>query len=178
MNVTNCVLPPAPLFCHHLQMALANTLERNTQCYEAQVLLTQDCLEELEWWNTNMSRWNGKTLLKQDIDIVIDSVASLEGWGAHCFDQRTGGLWSRQEHVMHINCLELLAVTLATKTFAKSKIHLAENRQHHDSSLYKQPWSLQGVSAAYTRSVDVVPRKEYPHYSSTPTRGNEYNSRH
>ena len=28
------------------------------------------------------------------------------------------------------------------------------------------------------RSVDVVPRKEYPHYSSTPAKGNEYNSRH
>ena len=35
MNATNCVLPPAPLFCRHLQMALANTLERNSQCYEA-----------------------------------------------------------------------------------------------------------------------------------------------
>ena len=77
MNATNCVLPPAPLFCHQLQIALANTLERNSQCYEAQVLLTQDCLEELEWWNTNMSRWNGKTLLKQDIDLMIDSDASL-----------------------------------------------------------------------------------------------------
>ena len=112
---------PAPLFFHHLQMALANTLERNSQCYEAQVLLTQDCLEELEWWNTNMSRWNGKTLLKQDIDLVIDSDASLEGWGAHCSDQRTGVPWSCQERMMHINCLELLAATLATKTFAKSK---------------------------------------------------------
>jgi len=28
---------------------------------------------------------------------------------------------SQQEHLMHINCLELLAATLATKTFSKSK---------------------------------------------------------
>ena len=127
INATNCVLLPAPLFCHLLQMALANTLERNSQCYEAQVLLNQDCLEELEWWNTNMSRWNSKTLLKQDTDLVIDSDASLEGWGGHCSNQKTGGLWSHQERMMHINCLELLTATLATKTFAKSKTATAEN---------------------------------------------------
>ena len=68
-----------------------------------------------------MCRWNGKTLIQRDIDLVIDSDASLERWGACCSKQRTGGPWSQQERLMHINCLELLAATLATKTFAKSK---------------------------------------------------------
>ena len=102
-------------------MALTNTLEKNSQRYEAQVLLTHNCLEELEWWNTKMSRWNGKTFLKRDIDLVINSDASLEGLGACCSDHKTGDPWSHQEHMMHINCLELLAATLATRTFAKSK---------------------------------------------------------
>ena len=59
-----------------------------------------------------------------------------------------------------------------------SNIHPAENQQHHDNSLHKQPWrySLQGASATHTRSVDVVPGKEHPHHSSTSTRGDEYNS--
>ena len=56
---------------------------------------------------------------QREIDLVIDSDASLEGWGACCSMQRTGGPWSQQECLMHINCLELLAATLATKTFAK-----------------------------------------------------------
>ena len=120
MNATNCVLPPGPLFYRHLQMALTNALEQSSQCYEAQVPLTQKCLEELEWWD-NMCRWNGKTLLQRDINLVIDSDASLKGWGACCSRQRTGGPWSQQECSMHINCLELLAATLETKTFAKSK---------------------------------------------------------
>ncbi|XP_065902413.1 uncharacterized protein [Dysidea avara] len=125
MNATNCVLPPGPLFYRYLQMALTNTLEQSSQCYEAQVPLTQECLEELEWWDSNMCRWNGKTLVQRDIDLVIESDASLEGWGAHCSRQRTGGPWSQQERSMHINCLELLAATLATKTFAKSKTSIS-----------------------------------------------------
>ena len=50
--------------------------------------------------------------------MVIDSNASLEGWGACCSKQRKGGPWSQQGCFMHINCLELL---LAVKTFAKAK---------------------------------------------------------
>ena len=79
------------------------------------------CIEELEWWDNNMCRWNGKALIQRDIDLVIDSNASLEGWGACCSEQKTGGPWSQQERYMHINCIELLAATLAVKTFAKAK---------------------------------------------------------
>ena len=65
MNATSCVLPLGPLFYCHLQMALTNTLERSYQCFEAKVL-TQDCWEELVWWDSNMCRWNGKTLIQRE----------------------------------------------------------------------------------------------------------------
>ena len=61
-----CVIPPAPLFYRHLQMALPNTLERNNQNYEALTTLPTECLNKLDWWNTHMSKWNGRTLLKRD----------------------------------------------------------------------------------------------------------------
>ena len=35
MNATSQVIPPAPLFYHHLQMALSVTLNQNSQCYKA-----------------------------------------------------------------------------------------------------------------------------------------------
>ena len=89
------------------------------------VTLTQECLEELNWWDNNMCRWNGKTLIQREIDLVIDSDASLEGWGACCSKQGTGGPWSQQECSMLINCLELLAATLAVKTFAKTKTEIS-----------------------------------------------------
>jgi len=58
----NCVLPSGPLFYRYLQMVKTNTLEQSSQCYEAQVSLTQECIEELEWWDSNMCLWNGKAL--------------------------------------------------------------------------------------------------------------------
>ena len=37
----------------------------------------------------------------------------------------TGGPWADQESGMHINCLELLAATLALKCFAKHKTKIS-----------------------------------------------------
>ena len=58
-------------------------------------------------------------------------------------------------------------------------IYPAENRQHHSSSLHKQPGrnSLQRIGNPHKGSVDVVPGKEYPHCGSAPAGCTEYNSR-
>jgi len=48
---------------------------------------------------------------------------------------------SPQEQTIHINCLELLAATLAVQTFAQGEIkHInsSENKQHDHSSIHKQ----------------------------------------
>ena len=50
----------------------------------------------------------------------IESDASLVGWGASCRGILTGGPWP-QEEKYHINCLELLAATLAVKSFVKDQ---------------------------------------------------------
>ena len=51
--------------------------------------------------------------------MTIGSDTSQLGWGAVCAGTRTEGAWSVQEQSMHINSLELLAATLAVKTFLK-----------------------------------------------------------
>lgn len=66
-----------------------------------------------------MKDWNGKAVLRRAPDMVIETDASNIGWGATCQESRTGGPWSRTESHLHINCLELLAATLAVKCFAK-----------------------------------------------------------
>ena len=77
MNATTPVIPPAPLFCRHLQMSLTRALEEGSQSYETLVTLSLEGREELMWWDNHMSKWNGKSLVKTEIDIVIDSDASL-----------------------------------------------------------------------------------------------------
>ena len=51
----------------------------------------------------------------------METDASTTGWGATCEEVRTGGPWSETESHLHINCLELLAATLAVKCFARDK---------------------------------------------------------
>ena len=60
-----------------------------------------------------------------DEGLIIESDASTQGWGATCQGSDTGGPWSALEKTWHINCLELLAATLALKTFVKNKTKLS-----------------------------------------------------
>ena len=68
-----------------------------------------------------MVRWNGRSVLIKDHNLTIDSDASNLGWGASCQGVSTGGPWSTLEKTSHINCLEMMAATLALKTFAKDR---------------------------------------------------------
>ena len=113
---------PAPLFYWSLQGDLHRVLNLTNQKYDALVSLSAQALEELTWWQEKLSQWNGKALLCRPQIITITSDASLQGWGAVCNGTRTGGPWSQSEQGMHINCLELLAATLAAKTFLKGQI--------------------------------------------------------
>ena len=94
MNAGTQVIPPAPLFYRHLQISLSQALDFSFQNYETNIILSQDCKEELSWWIANMRKWNGKTLFKKEINLTIKSDASLTGWGAVCSHQRTRGSWS------------------------------------------------------------------------------------
>ena len=67
-----------------------------------------------------MIKWNGRTVLATEPDLTIESDASSHSWGASCQGTSTGEPWSPLEKKWHINCLELLAVTLALKTFVKN----------------------------------------------------------
>ena len=66
-----------------------------------------------------LRKWNGRLILPLIPDIVIEMDASLLGWGAATNRMSTGGLWTQQERVHHINLLELAGGALATKTFTK-----------------------------------------------------------
>ena len=74
---------------------------------------------DLNWWTHYLPRWSGKSLLLRKPDVAIESDASLTGWGATSQGLRTGGPLSPSERSWHIKCLEILAATLAVKTFLK-----------------------------------------------------------
>ena len=62
--------------------------------------------------------WNGRAIMQTPVQLTIETDAPTKGWGAHCQGVSTGGRWSPLEKEQHINCFELLALSLAVKTFA------------------------------------------------------------
>ena len=119
-SVTKAVLP-SPLFCRAMQRDLALALEASGQRYDAPCVLSPQTREELDWWVNQLTNWNGRSLAVAQPDLHIESDASLIGWGAFSNGAHTGGPWSKREKQLHINCLELLAATLAVKTFLKNQ---------------------------------------------------------
>ncbi len=87
MNAASHTIPPAPLFFRNLQMAMTEALNASNQNYEVVVMLSQDYLDELRWWDYHLSQWNGKSMLRKAVDLVIESDALLTGWGAVCNHQ-------------------------------------------------------------------------------------------
>lgn len=116
-NSFSQAVPSGPLFCRAIQRDLTAALERGSQYYDTLCQLSLAAKEELFWWTNQLTHWNGMSLVRRQLDLQIESDASLIGWGTYCQGTRTGGPWSQEEKNLHMNCLELLAATLAVKKF-------------------------------------------------------------
>ena len=71
----------------------------------------------LDYWQNPANVMKGADLHLKDHSIQLFTDASNEGWGAHLDQVSTKGLWSEQEKRLHINFLELKAVSLALRRF-------------------------------------------------------------
>ena len=71
----------------------------------------------LPWWQNPSNVMKGADLHPKDHSIQLFTDASNEGWGAHLDQNSTKGLWSEWEKRLHINVLELKAVSLALRDF-------------------------------------------------------------
>ena len=125
MSATMLAVLPAPL-CYRGLQQLKNRAFATSQSYETTVTLTKEAIVELRWWTRMLRDWNGRPILPPTPDLIIETDASLLGWGAASAQGSTGGFWSEEERACHINALELMGGALATKTFAKGRqnIHI------------------------------------------------------
>ena len=71
----------------------------------------------LDWWQNPSNVMRGADLHPKDHRIQLFTDPSNEGWGAHLDQNSTKGLWSDWEKRLHINILELKAVSLALRSF-------------------------------------------------------------
>ncbi len=119
LQATYLAVREAPLRLRALQREKIQTWFR-THSYEAKMQLTQEVKEDLLWWVTNLSRNCTCTIQVRTPTLIIESDASLTGWGAFCEGSGTGGAWSKEESMKHINELEIMAAFWALKAFASS----------------------------------------------------------
>ena len=132
--------------------------------------------------NTHMINLNGKSLLKKEVDMTIDSDASLMGWGANQSEpeDRRSMVTSKEQYAHQLP-------GVAGSNIGSEDIPEKQNQdvsapqvgQYHSSGIHKQPGrdSLQGIGRLSKGIMDVVPGEEHPHHSPAPTRCSECDSR-
>jgi hypothetical protein len=67
-------------------------------------------LENLNWWRSHLSDWNGQGFLPQRTDVDAYTDASEDAWGMVIEDKETSRTWNASEQPHHINWKELRVV--------------------------------------------------------------------
>lgn len=116
LSSTAIAVLPAPLQYRAMQRQQIQELS-SSRNYDSLIILTKEVKNELNWWCLNLQLSNGRLLVSPPPQLILSSDASLQGWGAYCNGQRTGGQWSAREKELHINVLELKAAKLAILSF-------------------------------------------------------------
>ena len=108
-----------PLHYRALDVNKTRALKNSKGDFEETVILSVNAIQELHWWTQNvLDSYN--EISHGNPQIVITSDASKIGWGCTCGDMKTGGNWTPQEALSHINVLEICAAYFALKTFSET----------------------------------------------------------
>ena len=120
-----CLMSPIGLFASTEKIVLEGRLHmrpfqfhlkehwRYPQSLGSLLPWTETMSAHLDWWQNPTNMMSGAELHPKDHSIQLFTDASNEGWGAHLEQTSTKGLWSDKEKRLHINVLELKAVSLA-----------------------------------------------------------------
>ena len=96
--------------------------------FDNKVLLNNDSINELQWWQNNLIKKNGKLIRQGVVNFVCRTDASLLGWGAVDLitSSHANGRWDLNESLYPINYLELLAIFYGLQSFynGKNGVHI------------------------------------------------------
>ena len=99
----------------HLKISLIKSKQEATQ-------ISPRAQQNLIWWQSQLPLNSCSPILRREASIVIESDASMQGWGATCQGVTTNGVWTVEEAQCHINILELKAAFLAIQCFLKEEV--------------------------------------------------------
>ena len=111
------VVPLGRLHMRPVQRWVAS-LRLNPTCHgHRRVLISMACVSALRPWGRAYFLTTGVTMGTVLARKVLSTDASRAGWGAVYEGRSVNGTWSSHMQFVHINCLELQAVSLALKHF-------------------------------------------------------------
>ena len=118
MQSAKWAVMPAVIYYRFLQRDLNSALEETGRDYDSLIMLSQEARQELKMWLTNLEMWHGRAMVMSRPSLIIQTDASLLGWGAVCLNtgKEANGLWSKEETMLHINVLELMTAWFAIQT--------------------------------------------------------------
>ena len=135
---TEKMVPEGRLYMRPFQFHLKEHW-RFPQSLDTLLPWTETISAHLEWWQNPTNVMKGADLHPKDHSIQLFTDASNEGWGAHLEQTSAKGLWSDREKRLHINVLELKAVSLALQRFKdQCQTSVSCHRQLNSDSLHKQ----------------------------------------
>jgi len=108
-------IPFGRLHLRPLQWHLQDHWAAHRDPPHAWVPVTQSLRQHLVWWTELAHLSPGVPLVPPPHNVRVFTDASTQGWGAHVEGVEFQGLWSRTERLLHINVLEMRAITLALK---------------------------------------------------------------
>ena len=179
MTVAHPAVLPAPLHFRALEREKIRAAKMDPT-YNMTIQISPPMERDLQWWIQCSHAHNGRPLQIPRWDLIIETDASLRGWGASCQGNSAGGPWTQEERLYHINYLEFFAGFLALKTFlpgrqAKSVL----NGQYHSNSLPKSDGGdpLPATLGPGSADMGVVHTQGSPGPCRTPARDPECQGR-
>ncbi|XDV12998.1 hypothetical protein PO909_001522 [Leuciscus waleckii] len=154
MASASSVLQPGLLRMRPLQYWLkARAPRRAWTSGLACLKVDQKCVAALKPWTVTDWYRSGVSLGTSSSVKVVSTNASTSGWGALLEGRPLFGQWSEREKLLHINCLEMMAVDNALRRFLspdKKTPRLGPFGQHVSGGLYKSPrrYQIQNPSQA------------------------------
>ena len=107
-----------PLYYRALDLNKTEALKVCKGNFDKRMTLSEESKLELQWWAENILE-SKNVISHGQPSHVLTTDASLTGWGAVYERSSTGGFWSDEEKLHHINYLELLALFLGLQTYCK-----------------------------------------------------------
>ena len=119
MHAASRAIIPAPLYYRDLQLQLIEGV--NTQGWSGKITLNQESKENLNWWISQVQRWNLATIETRAPDMQLETDASKQGWGANLNGKIAQGPWTKEESCLHINILEMKAILHGLQALVKKQ---------------------------------------------------------